>query len=1202
MSNHDQCPSTTGSRPIPEVAAPLGTLSGQKYWRSLDEFSGTPEFRDFVEREFPAGASELMANSRRDFLKVMGAGLAIAGAATVPGCRRPERKIYPYSKSVPEEIIPGKPLYYATAMSLPGGGAEGLLVETHTGRPTHVEGNPLHPTNRGKSSVWSKAYILDLYDPDRLKGVTVKVNGNDRGATWDDFVQREQGLVGLQSAHDADRGAGLAFIVDKKTSPSRDAMRDAVLSRWPQATWVAWNPAESRAPIEGSRIAFGSPKRVHLDLSRASCVLSLDSDFTCEGPDALVNARNFASTRRVEGDRAEMSRLYVAESRPTATGSIADHRFRMAPSRITALALAVAKAVADETGAGYASSIDTAALSGDDLAHAQAIAADLVAHRGRSVVLAGPTQPAPVHALCHAINRALGAHDSIVTVTDMPEEQASDGAGELVALTGRMAAGQIRTLVCLGTNPVYDHPAGLDFRAAWDRVPETITLSVGMSETVAASKWALNGAHELESWGDVEAHDGTRSVIQPMIAPLYAPAMSELELLALLAGSGHGGSDRPDGFEIVSGVWASALGMDTGSERFTTRWRRALHDGLLAGSGSGGNAPQLDAGAVNSAVSSLRLGEAPTNDSLEVVFYTGRVGDGRYANNGWLQELPDIGSTVVWDNPVCVSPGTAREMGLLPPTSKGKDDTDPYIGQQMPQARLANMTVDGRTLEVAVWILPGMPDHVVAVKLGYGHDSVGRVGDGVGHNTYRLRAGNASTASGATLAASGGTYTIASTQNHWSMESRTSIVRAIDKRWYDEHAGTVKTVKDKIYGTFKSELNLAEQLGELSHTPANISIYNNPQNKSQGDADTESTTRDPALMRDVTADFSKGPQWGMTIDLNTCTGCGVCTVACQSENNIPIVGKSEVAKGRELAWIRVDRYFVGDDLNEPSEVFMQPVACVHCENAPCEVVCPVNATVHGPEGTNNMAYNRCIGTRYCANNCPYKVRRFNFFDWGQTKFNGGLDPDYVPRATREAFEDGPGSDRTFNQNFIPPRLRAKLDEISKMRQNPDVTIRSRGVMEKCTYCIQRINAARQEVKLRDIWTEAEQVGPIPDGFFQTACQQACPSDSIVFGDILDPGSRVSASRDSARSYLLLGYLNTRPRTSYLLRVRNPNPAVGVYDEHDPLDHGGGHGGDSHENDSHAGGDAHAAAFIDTTKRYTDQGYGLSLRVLGGTSA
>ena len=462
-------------------------------------------------------------------------------------------------------------------------------------------------------------------------------------------------------------------------------------------------------------------------------------------------------------------------------------------------------------------------------------------------------------------------------------------------------------------------------------------------------------------------------------------------------------------------------------------------------------------------------------------------------------------------------------------------------------------------------------------------------------------------AAGATIKKAKGTYTIASTQNHWSMEGRDTIVRAMDKNWFDKYAEKGhKEVPDLIYGNASSSLNVAEQLGELAHTPPNISAYVNPQTESRRDPAPESA-------------FSKNPQWGMSIDMNACTGCNTCTVACQSENNIPVVGKSEVAKGREMAWIRIDRYFTGDDLNNPDEIFNQPIACVHCENAPCETVCPVNATTHGKEGTNDIAYNRCIGTRYCANNCPYKVRRFNFFDYAPSKFNGGLDPNYTSRQVAEKFDETAGEDRTFNQNLIPPRLRKKLDEISKMKFNPDVTVRSRGVIEKCTYCIQRVNAARQDVKVQGIWSEKDQVGPIPDGFFEVACQQACPTDAIAFGDILDPNSRVTSERDSHRTYALLGYLNTRPRTTHMMRVRNPNPAIRVYDLHDPLDHSGGHGdghkAGSHGSDAHdevypnedhdsghdapadSHGEAHSAVFTDSVKKYLDQGYSMSLKVI-----
>ena len=1210
MSKHDQCPSTKASTPIPESAPDLPTAGGRKAWRSVEEFSGDPSFREFVEREFPKGASELLENSRRGFLKVMGAGLAIAGAATIPGCRRPERQILAYSRNVPEEIIPGKPLYYATAVQTPGGGAEGILVETHTGRPTKVEGNPKHPVSAGRTSEFAQASVLNVYDPDRLKTVSVLDGDSRRAATWDDFTRREQGLVGLRSRHDAERGRGLAFIVDKKTSPTRDAMKAAVLERWPQATWVAWAPTEDRSALLGASAAFGEPVRVRYAFDRVQTVLSLGSDFTHSGAGYTENARKFAATRRVHDAGEEMSRLYVAESRPTATGTLADHRFRMAPSRITALGLAVAHEIARATGDGaLASAIEGVGgfdRGAADLEHAPAIAADMLAHRGRALMLAGPCQPAAVHALCHAVNGALGSHAELATTVPMGADEAQDSALAMTALTERMNAGEIATLVCVETNPLYDHPACCDFAGAFAKVATTITLSVPSTETAAASTWSLNGAHALESWSDAEADDGSLSVIQPTIAPLFDPAKNDVEFLALLAGV-TGDAMSPDGYELVTMTWSRRLNMSAESDAFKKIMRRTMHEGVLAGSAYTGRGRAPDARAAAAGLASLRVSGAPAASALEVVYHTGRVHDGRFANNGWLQELPEIGSTVVWDNPVCLSPATARDLGLLPEGARDGNGYDPYTKQQMPQAKLATLTVDGREMEVAVWILPGMADGVAAVKLGYGRTVSGRVGTDVGHNTYRVRTAGLATVSGATISRATGTQTIASTQNHWSLEGRDSIVRAIDKTYFDKHAPEgPKVVKDKIYGEIipgeKQVLNLAEQMGELAHTPANISIYENPQNESRTDAAPGST-------------FSKGPQWGMTIDANACNGCGVCTIACQSENNIPIVGKSEVAKGREMQWIRVDRYFTGEDLNNPDEILVQPMACVHCENAPCEVVCPVNATVHGPEGTNNMAYNRCIGTRYCANNCPYKVRRFNFFDWAQSKFNGGLDATYVTEEVAEAFDDSLGNDRTFNQNFIPPRLREKLDEISKMQMNPHVTVRSRGVMEKCSYCIQRVNLARHEVKLRDIWETADQTGPIPDGFVQTACQQACPSEAIVFGDILDPSSRVSELRDGPRGYAVLGYLNTRPRTSHMLRVRNPNPEVGIYDHHDPLDkHGGGHGsgdgggghaGDAHEDGGHAAAPGSAAGspnFIDTVKRYTDEGYAMSLNVLGGTPA
>ncbi len=1199
MSTIDQCPSTKGKIEIPESPAELARLSGRPVWRSAEEFAGDPGFREFVEREFPGGASLLEETNRRSFMKVMGASLALAGAATLPGCRRPDRKILAYSRHVPEEVIPGQPLYFATALPLPGGGAEGLLVETHTGRPTKIEGNPLHPNNRGATSAFAQASVLDLYDPDRLKFPVF--DNPARGkvpATWDDFRY----WAGEHFARfDRNRGAGLVFIADKQTSPTRDRLRDAVLARWPMAEWVAWNPAECRGGIEGTRIAFGAPHRARYRFEKAQRVLSVQCDFTAEGPDQVFHSRGIAANRKVRHAGDEMSRIYVVESRPTGTGALADHRLRLNPGQMGAFVAQIARAMGID-----APGPDVAGIPAE---HVAAIAEDLKAHPGAAVVAAGEGLTAEAYALAMAINAQLGAIGPIVELFPIGEEAAMDSAAALAELTGRLNAGQVDTVVVLDANPVYDAPGSLGFGAAFAKAPMRISLSVNANETAASSTWSLNGTHPLEAWGDVTATDGTLSVVQPMIAPLFEPSLSQIELLAALLAPA--GSTAPDGYALVTETWAARAGAPVDSQRFTAFWRRALHDGLVADSAARPAAPRLRLSDVTRSFAATRALPLPGPAAMEVEFYTVRFNDGRCANNAWLQELPEVGSTVVWDNPVYVSPQTAKSLGLLPEHTR-LDEFNPYIKQQMPQARVATLTLGGRSMDIAVWILPGMADNVIAAKLGYGRAVSGLVGDGAGFNTYDVKPAGMF-AQGARLERTGATYTIASTQNHWSLSAkseertekdrRDTIVRAMDKKWWDKHGSKITEMPDQIYGTEISYLNVAEKIGEMSHTPPNISAYDNPMNRSPRDPDPTAIEPNRALNgRMEPPAYSRGPQWGMSIDMNACTGCGVCTVACQAENNIPVVGKNEVAKGREMTRIRVDRYFVGADLNNPDEMLMQPVACVHCENAPCEVVCPVNATIHDREGTNNMAYNRCIGTRYCANNCPYKVRRFNFFDYAVKKFRGGLNATYVTNQAAEAFENTVGEDRTFNQNFIPPRLRAKLDEIQKMQYNPDVTVRSRGVMEKCSYCIQRVNAARQEVKVKGLWTEPDQVAPIPDGFFQAACQQACPTGAISFGDILDPKSQVSRDRASGRTYLLLGYLNTRPRTTYMMRVRNPNAAIRVFDEYDPLDHGG-HGGDGKDDhgDGHGATDGgHAAAYIDTVKKYTDQGYSLSLKVLGAS--
>ena len=1204
MSTLDQCPSTKNSIDIPEELPELGKVSGQKYWRSIEEYSATPEFKELMEREFPVDASIMDDTSRRSFIKVMGASMALAGAATIPGCRRPDRKILPYSSNVPEHVIPGRPLFFATAMALPAGGTEGLLIETHAGRPTKIEGNPLHPNNQGKTSPYAQASILDLYDPDRLKYPVY--NNPARGhlaATWDDFDAWANEHF---PKFDKNKGAGLAFVIDKQTSPVRDRILIQLQQRWSNAAFIAWDPAESRAQADGTKMLLGSPHWTRYNLSKATRILAIGQGQIDQGPEAVRMARELAASRKILNHGDEMSRLYAVETRPSSIGVMADHRFRLAPSQLQNFTIALAKAVLLKTaGLGnYLPDVEVVGISKDEI---QAIADDLFAHRKHAVVLPSESDLTPeIWALCQIINDTLKATDEgFVEFFPMSPQSASNGYQNLARLNALLGQGHVNTLVCLGTNPVFDAPGSLDFANNFSKAKHTITLSVGNSETAAASTWALNGTHFLESWNAVQSIDGQMSITQPMIAPLYDPARSEIEFIAGLLNTGNSAGNEnattPDGYTIVKDSIREIMGL--GSAEIDKVWKTGLHNGVVANRTAPASKPTWKSEIVVKAVVAKGQNNAPAQTHLDVQFYTDRYNIGQSANNGWLQELPEFGTSVVWDNPLLLSPKTAKALGVLPEHTS-QDEFNPYTKAQMPQARLVDITLNNRTMTMPAWILPGMADNTVSIKLGFGRTHAGSVGNQVGFNAFDIKALTGMLASGATITKAKGTYTIASTQNHWSMEGRETIVRAMDKKWFDKHAAKgIKEKPDKIYGHKTAHLNVAEQLGELAHTPPNISAYDNPQNASDGNAAPGS-------------DFSKNPQWGMSIDMNACTGCSTCTVACQSENNIPVVGKSEVAKGREMAWIRIDRYFTGDDLNNPDEIFNQPIACVHCENAPCETVCPVNATTHSREGTNDIAYNRCIGTRYCANNCPYKVRRFNFFDYAPAKFNGGLNPNYTTVAAADKFDETIGQDRTFNQNLIPPRLRKKLDEISKMKFNPDVTVRSRGVIEKCTYCIQRVNAARQDAKVQGIWAEKDQIAPIPDGFFQVACQQACPTDAIAFGDILDPNARVTKERDSHRTYALLGYLNTRPRSTHMMRVRNPNPAIGVYDHHDPLDHGGGHDDgspgkshDSKEHDSEKHGskgqgtpadsqsEKHAAIFTDSVKQYLDQGYSVSLKVI-----
>jgi len=981
--------------------------AGRRYWKSLEELAESPAFLELLRREFPQQASSFEdPKGRREFLALMGASLALAGLA---GCtRQPAEKILPYVRQ-PEEIVPGRPLFFATAVAHDGY-ARGVLVESHEGRPTKVEGNPEHPMSLGSTDIFGQAHVLGLYDPDRSQ--TVKYYGEVR--PWAAF---REGLRAALEKLRASRGEGLRFLTGAVTSPSLASQLEAILADLPAARWHSYEPVGRDNARAGAVLAFSEDVQAQYRLDAADVILCLEADLVAAHPASLRLIRQFVSRRRLGPDKQEqthMNRLYVVESTPSLTGAMADHRLVLRASQVEG----VARAIAAELG------LAVSGGSSEYLAWVKPLVKDLLRARGAALVLTGETQPAAVHALTHLINEKLDAAGQTVLYTAPVEPRPQDGLASLRELAADMEAGEVEILVILGANPAYDAPADLRFAERMFVVPLRIHLGLYEDETAERCHWHLPEAHPLETWSDARAADGTVTILQPLIAPLYG-GQSAHEVLAAFTG-------RPDqtGYEIVREHWRGRLGGE-----FEKRWQRALHDGVVADTA-------LPAKAV-----SVTIGDwarAPTvrePSGFEILFRPDpTVFDGRFANNGWLQELPKPLTKLTWENAALISPALAERLGFeVRETSSGH------------VTEVVELSYQGRTVEAPVWILPGHPDDAVTVHLGYGRTRAGRVGTGAGFSAYSLRSSDAPWfGSGLELRKTGATTRVACTQDHWSMPQPAQ-----------EAAQERQLIRAGALEEYQREPDLFQKMG---HEPEpSLSLY--PPHSYPGHA------------------------WGMSIDLNACVGCNACVTACQSENNIPVVGKDQVARGREMHWIRVDRYYQGRP--ERPETFHQPVLCMHCENAPCEVVCPVAATVHSDEGLNDMVYNRCVGTRYCSNNCPYKVRRFNFL---------------------------------LYQDWTTPTL--------KMMRNPDVTVRSRGVMEKCTYCVQRINRARIDAR-----NEGRE---IRDGEIQTACQAVCPAEAIVFGDVNDPASRVSRLKASPRNYALLTELQTRPRTSYLAAVRNPN--------------------------------------------------------------
>jgi len=1040
--------------------------TGRQYWRGLDQLAETPEFKQWLHREFPAGASEMEDPvSRRHFVKIMSASFMLAGLGLgATGCRRPEANLMPFGKAA-ENFVYGTAQNFATAMPTRGG-AIPLVVKSYEGRPVKVEGNPLFPGGNGSTDRFAQASILNLYDPDRA---TRFVHGGNTVAP----EAAMDALGELARKFAANQGDGLALLAERTHSPSRRRLHEEISRKLPKAKWFLYDAIDADVHQRAATQAFGKPVKPVFRYDEATTILALDCDFIGGEEDAHNNIRRFAKGRKLEKPEDSMSRLYAVESLFTLTGVNADHRLRVPASAVAQVAAAIAAELGVNVG-------NSPTPSGVDPKWISECAKDLKANAGKSIVVAGNRQPMAVHLLAHAINAALGSVGTTLELIEAPVSM----SGNLPELAAALNGGQVETLVMLGGNPVYNAPADLNWAVTQRKAKTVLRLGYYEDETGAVSDWHFPLAHYLETWSDARTSDGTLVPIQPLIAPLFG-GLCDLEFLARLAGLAETSANK-----IVRETFASVTGNSS-----EAAWNRFLHDGFAPGSA----AKKVSATFNSSALSAAAVPTAPGRDSLEVVlFRDAKVDDGRYNNNGWLQELPEPVTKMVWDNAVLVSRKTARALGV-----QNNDVVEVKLGE--------------RTIKGAIWTQPGMADNSLGLALGYGRTKVGRVGVGTGFDAYPLFTTKTGyIAIGATVRKTGETYSLACTQSHWSMEGR-AIVREANLE------------------QFKSHPDFAERMN-AEEAPNESPLYPNP--------------LDVAMK-------TAHHQWGMSVDLNSCVGCGTCVMACQSENNVPIVGKDLVRRGREMHWIRIDRYFSTDPEKrafgqtfqkddeqqfdswiDDVQAVNQPMFCQHCEAAPCESVCPVNATVHDQEGLNVMAYNRCVGTRYCSNNCPYKVRRFNYLDYNKRPLKDLKGPFY-PTTLLHSTGGEWDLARWWKDQYATMRLDLEVDLI-RMIKNPDVTVRMRGVMEKCTFCLQRIEGAKIAQKVK-----AGESGDVvvPDGTIKTACQQACPAEAIVFGNIADPNSRVSRLKAQDRDYTVLDFLKTKPRTTYLARVRNPNPAM-----------------------------------------------------------
>ena len=1034
---------------LAEVRAKLDGKTGRRFWKNLDELADKPEFQALMQEEFPrqSGAGEWVdAVSRRGFLKVMGASLALAGLA---GCtKQPDEPIFPYVKQ-PEDLVLGEPMYFATAFPFPTG-AIPVLVKSDSFRPIKVDGNPEHPMAKGKSDALTQATLLGLYDPDRSQHVLHRGETSSWGAFQQAFASAAQNTNG---------GQGIYFLSETITSPTLAAQWKQVQQAYPSAKLVQWEPVNQDSSRAASKAAFGGYTDAQYKLDDADVILSLDADFLggIAHPGFLPLAAGYAARHRYEEGKT-MNRLYVVETMPTVTGFKADHRLALKPSEVANFAAALANGTAPQ------------GATAEQQKFFSVLMADLKKTGGRCVVVPGEQAAPAVHAAAYALNASLGAAGKTViyteTVNPMPSEQMAD----LKSLVGDMNAGKVQWLVMLGVNPIYSAPADLQFPTAFAKVPVTAHLGAYLDETGAISNWHINRSHYLEDWSDARAYDGTITIIQPMIAPLYGGKSSHDVFQALLD------DPQASAYDVVSANAKTYIKGD-----FATAWRKALHDGWVEGTAF----PAKSGGAPNPGLKGETSGTQTGGGQaggLEVSFRPDcSIYDGRFANVGWLQELPKQVTSLSWDNAAIMSMDTMAGLKL--------EESDPV-----------KISYNGREFIAPALMIPGHPDGAVTVHLGFGRSvDAGRVAQGVGFDAYQIRTSDAPLyLTGATATKVPGSYDLCITKVH-DIEHRGKFAQHdLDKPMYDKE------------GTFSLAGHEAEERSIIRYATVAEAEANPDFAHEKGASETligkvgyapqgETPGHDESFFPDAWHYNEQDPStrtiqnaWGMAIDLNSCVGCNACIVSCYAENNIAVVGREQVKVGRIMQWLRIDTYFEGD-LHAPRAHF-QPMACQHCENAGCEQVCPVGATVHSPEGLNVMVYNRCVGTRYCSNNCVYKVRRFNFL----------LYSDYDTESL-------------------------------KFMRNPDVTVRSRGVMEKCSYCVQRI----QEVKIK----ADKENRPIRDGEIVTACQQACPTSAITFGNINDKASKVAQIKAKERDYQVLADLNYRPRTTYTAGVLNPNPEL-----------------------------------------------------------